>query len=154
MCLTNLMTYFFIQRNATGLSNIIYLQEDAEVLEPLFRMACGLPFSDITSLDLLEAVMYAAEKYDMPGPMSMLRLCLLSPTLPDDPIRLYAIARKHGWLEVAKALSTRTLSLNIWDAKHQPALRTASAEALLDLFMLHRSRKDRRAFRFICKTNP
>jgi len=130
------------QRDPSGERDVIYLQEDAAVLEPLLRMACGLPYSDITSLDLLESVIYAAEKYDMPGPMSTLRLCLLSPSLPDNPIRLYAIARKHDWLEVAKILSTRTLSLNIWDSVFQPALKTASADALLDLFMLHRSRKD------------
>ena len=135
------MTNLF-QRNPSGQSDIIYLQEDADVLEPLLRMACGLPFTDVTPLDLLESVIYAAEKYDMPGPMSTLRLCLLSPSLSDDPIRLYAIARKHNWLEVAKILSTRTLSLNIWDSVHQPALKTASADALLDLFLLHRSRKE------------
>src|SRR5260221_4105370 len=133
------MTYV-LQRAANGQSDIIYLQEDAQVLEPLLRMACGLPFSDIAPLDLLESVIYAAEKYDMPGPMSTLRLCLLSPSIPDDPIRLYAIARKHNWLEVAKILSTRTLSLNIWDSIHQPALKTASTDALLDLFVLHKSR--------------
>jgi len=135
-------TMFTLPQNPSAQSDIIYLEEDAEVLEPLLRMACGLPFSDITSLDLLESVIYAAEKYDMLGPMSTLRLCLLSPSLPDDPIRLYAIARKHNWLEVSKILSTRTLSLNIWDSVHQPALRMASADALLDLFILHRSRKD------------
>lgn len=120
----------------------MYLEEDAEILEILLRMACGLQFADIKSLDLLENVIYAAEKYDMPGPMSILRLCLLSPSLPDDPIRLYAIARRHGWLEVAKTLSMRTLSLYIWDPIHQPALKTASSEALLDLFRLHKARKD------------
>lgn len=121
---------------------IIYLEEEADVLELLLRMACGLPFVDITSLDLLEGVIYAAEKYDMSGPMSILRLCLLSPALPDDPFRLYAIARKHGWHEAAKTLSARTLSLHIWDPKYVPALKTASSEALIDLFVLHRSRKD------------
>lgn len=118
------------------------MEEEADVLELLLRMACGLPFIDITSLDLLECVIYAAEKYDMSGPMSILRLCLLSPALPDDPFRLYAIARKHGWQEAAKTLSTRTLSLHIWDPKYIPALKTASSEALIDLFVLHRGRKD------------
>jgi hypothetical protein len=136
-------TMFTLPQNSNGgQSDIIYLHEDAEVLEPLLRMACGLPYSDITSLDLLESVIYAAEKYEMPGPMSTLRVLLSSPTLPEDPIRLYAIARKHDWLDVAKILSTRTLTLNIWDDAHKSALKTASSDALLDLFMLHRSRKE------------
>jgi hypothetical protein len=145
----------FLSRNPNGgQSDIIYLHEDAEVLEPLLRMACGLPYSDITSLDLLESVIYAAEKYEMPGPMSTLRVLLSSPTLPEDPIRLYAIARKHDWLDVAKILSTRTLTLNIWDDAHKSALKTASSDALLDLFMLHRSRKERSAVWSFSRKKP
>jgi len=120
----------------------MYLEEDVKVLEPLFQMICGLPFADITSFDLLESVLSAAEKYDMPGALTILKMCLLSPALSDDPIRLYALARRHGWIPVAKTLSSRTLSLNIYDPGHRTSLRSMPTEALLDLFILHRSRRD------------
>lgn len=120
----------------------MYLEEDVEVLEPLLRMVCGLPFPDITSLGLLEKVIFAAEKYDMQGAMSILRLCMVSPLLQEDSIRMYAIARRHGWEEIAKCYSTKTLTLNIFNSEHQAAMRTASSDAILDLFMLHRGRKD------------
>ncbi|KAF9528523.1 hypothetical protein CPB83DRAFT_854308 [Crepidotus variabilis] len=135
-------TMFSLPQGSSEQSDIMYLEEDAEILEPLLRMICGMPFPDFTSVDLLENVIFAAEKYDMAGALSILRLCLVSPSLPEDPIQMYAIAKRQGWEEIAKTYSTRTLVLNIFDSAHQPALRTASSDAVLDLFMLHRARKD------------
>jgi len=135
-------TMYSLPQSSMSDSDTMYLEEDAEVLTILLQMICGLSFADITSFDLLESVLSAAEKYDMPGAMSILRMCLLSPALSDNPIRLYALAKRHGWDAVAKTLSTRTLSLNIYDPIHYPSLRNMPPDALLDLFVLHRSRRD------------
>lgn len=120
----------------------MYLDEDAEILERLFSMVCGLPFHDIESHDLLESLLFAAEKYDMPGPMSILRMSLLTPALDSDPIRLYSSATRYNWKREGSILSNRTLPLNIHDKKHQNALRTLSTDALLDLITLHRDRRE------------
>lgn len=122
-------------------SEIIYLDEEAEVVEHLLYIVCGLSFPEITH-DLLESLLFAAEKYDMPGPMSIMKMYLLTPSALGDPFRLYSIARRYEWKNEAKVLSTRTLSLNIHDPVHRPSLRTLSTDALLDLFALHRSRRE------------
>ncbi|KDR75319.1 hypothetical protein GALMADRAFT_249346 [Galerina marginata CBS 339.88] len=127
---------------STATPDIMYLDEDADVLEHVLRMVCGLPFAEISSHDFFDSLLYAAEKYDMPGPMSLMRMYLLMPTLAGNPIRLYAVARRYEWQQEAKLLSTRTLSLNLYDKNHHTSLRTLSTDALLDLFLLHRARRE------------
>ncbi|KAI9442679.1 hypothetical protein H4582DRAFT_1930084 [Lactarius indigo] len=77
-------------------SEVISLDEDARTLEPLLRMA---------------PVLYAAEKYDMPGPASIVRALLRTPVFADAPLRLYAAACHFGWADDARAASTRSLDL-------------------------------------------
>jgi hypothetical protein len=52
-------------------SDIIYLDEEAPTLEALLRMICGQPVLRLESIDMVESILCAAEKYDMPGPMSI-----------------------------------------------------------------------------------
>ncbi|EPQ57609.1 hypothetical protein GLOTRDRAFT_37773, partial [Gloeophyllum trabeum ATCC 11539] len=52
-------------------SDVIRLDEDAPTLEALFRMICGLPIPPLDSYDTIEPLLYAADKYDMPGPISI-----------------------------------------------------------------------------------
>jgi hypothetical protein len=65
-------------------------------------------------------------------------------TLPltDQPLRLYAVACRYDWEEESRAASTETLKLNIHDPEHRPALQRLSTDALLDLFALHRERRE------------
>ncbi|KAF8197994.1 hypothetical protein BJ912DRAFT_952754 [Pholiota molesta] len=136
-------TMYSLPQSLNSQSEIMYLEEGADVLEHLLRMICGLPLSEITSHDFLESVLFAAEKYDMPGPMSLIKMHLLAPSKSlHDPIRLYALACRYDWKEESKELSTRTLSLNIYDPSLRPSIQILSTNALLDLFMLHRSRRD------------
>lgn len=105
-------------------------------------MICGLPFPEIESHDMLDALLSAAEKYDMPGPLSLLRMYLSgSPLILDDVVRLYAVATRYGWVQEAKAFSRRTLEINLHDDAYTPSLRTLSTDALLSLFKLHHQRK-------------
>lgn len=120
----------------------MYLDEDENVLVPLFCMISGFPFPEITSHELLDSLVFAAEKYDMPGPMAFIRMHLLIPSRLTDDIRLYALASRYDWKQERKILSTRTLSLYLYDELHHPSIRTISTDAVLDLFMLHRRRRD------------
>lgn len=105
-------------------------------------MICGLPFPEIESHDMLDTLLSAAEKYDMPGPLSLLRMYLLRyPSPLNDTVRLYAVATRYGWVQEAKALSERSLAINLHDDAHIPSLRTLSTDALLSLFKLHHQRK-------------
>lgn len=120
----------------------MYLDEDSATLEHLLRMICGLPFPEIESHDMLDALLSAAEKYDMPGPLSLLRMYLLrNPSPLEDVVRLYAVATRYGWVQEAKVLSGRTLVIDLHDDAYTSSLRTLSTDALLSLYKLHRIRK-------------
>ncbi|KAH9993190.1 hypothetical protein BJV77DRAFT_999080 [Russula vinacea] len=61
-------------------TEIITLDEDSSTLEALFRMICGLEIPALDAWDAVEPVLFAAEKYDMPGPASIMRALLRTPT--------------------------------------------------------------------------
>ena len=120
---------------------IIALDEDSSTLEPLLRMICGLEIPTLDTWDVVEPVLYAAEKYDMPGPASIMRALLRAPTFTDAPIRLYAAACHFGWAEDARAASTRSLTLNLFDSVHKPSLLRLRTADLYALFALHHERR-------------
>lgn len=132
------------QRDTTTIPTdpeMIGLCEDASTLEPLLRMICGLEIPTLESWDAIEPVLYAAEKYDMPGPASIMRALLRSPSFTDTPLRLYAAACHFGWAEDARAASTRSLTLNLYDPVHKPSLLHLRTADLYALFALHHERR-------------
>jgi len=120
----------------------INLDEDSYTLESLFRMICGLPINPLTSYDEVDTLLFTAEKYDMPGPISLIRILVMTPQLLGEPLRLYAVASRFGWEEETKFASTQSLALNIYAPEHQAALRKMNTSAVLDLMHLHRSRRE------------
>ena len=124
-------------------SEIIHLDEDSSTLEPLLRMACGLEIPELDTWDAVEPVLYAAEKYDMTGPSSIIRALFRTPAFTDAPLRLYAAACHFGWTEDARAASTRSLTLDLHDPAHRPALLRLRSADLLSLFELHHTRRAR-----------
>ncbi|KAI0273958.1 hypothetical protein BGY98DRAFT_997698 [Russula aff. rugulosa BPL654] len=122
-------------------TEIIGLDEESSTLEPLLRMICGLEIPTLDTWDAVEPVLYAAEKYDMPGPASIMRALLRAPTFTDAPLRLYAAACHFGWAEDARTASTRSLTLNLYDAVHKPSLLRLRTADLYALFTLHNERR-------------
>jgi hypothetical protein len=133
-------------------TEIISLDEDARTLEPLLRMICGLEISTLDTWDAVEPVLYAAEKYEMPGPASIVRALLRTPAFSDEPLRLYAAACHFGWAEDARTASTRSLSVNLYDPRNRPALLRLRTADLLALFELHHER--RKQFRQCIAESP
>ena len=122
-------------------SETIVLDEDSRTLEPLLRMACGLEIASLDTWDAVEPVLYAAEKYDMPGPASIVRALLRTPAFADAPLRLYAAACHFGWSDDARAASTRSLVLDLHAPAHRAALLRLRTTDLLALFELHHNRR-------------
>src|SRR6266702_2842698 len=122
-------------------SEVISLDEDARTLEPLLRMVCGLEIATLDTWDAVEPVLYAAEKYDMPGPASIVRALLRTPVFADAPLRLYAAACHFGWADDARAASTRSLVLDLRAPVHRAALLRLRTADLLALFELHHTRR-------------
>ena len=120
----------------------VYLDEDATTLEALLRCVCGLPIPRFDSYDVIEPVLYAAEKYDMPGPPSIVHALATTPALLADPVRLYVLASRNGWDDVAQVAAAKTLSINIHDREYAPILAKLRAIPLLSLLALHRTRRD------------
>ncbi|KAG0704732.1 hypothetical protein DFH29DRAFT_910688 [Suillus ampliporus] len=82
------------------------------------------------------------QKYDMPGPVSLIRILVMTPPLLDQPLRLYAAATRFGWEEEAKYASAQSLTLNIYAPEYQATLRKLCTRAVLDLINLHRNRRE------------
>jgi hypothetical protein len=122
--------------------DVIYLDEDAEVLEPLLRMVCGLKLPPLKDCDLIEKILFVAEKYEMPGPISTLRLFASTQHVLTNPVRLYAFACRYGWEEEARLASNRTLKLDLFDPCHQETLQQLPSKALLDLLNLRHRRRE------------
>jgi hypothetical protein len=120
----------------------VYLDEDAITLEALLRCVCGLPIPRFDSYDVIELVLYAAEKYDMPGPPSIVHAMATTPALLSDPLRLFVLACRYGWDDIIQLSAAKTLSLNLHDAKYLPWLAKLSTLALLRLLAIHRNRRD------------
>jgi len=130
------------QKCSSAVPDVIYMDESAAILENLLCMACGLPIMPPTSYDAVDPLLFAAEKYDMPGPLSIIRMLLMTPALLDEPLRLYAVACRFGWEAEARYASTQTLSLDLHSEPHRASLQSLSTPALLDLFQLHRDRRE------------
>ncbi|KAG9308072.1 mitochondrial inner membrane protein-domain-containing protein [Chiua virens] len=107
----------------------IHLNEDSTTLELLFRMISGLPIQPLTLFDTVDALLFASEKYETPGPTSLVRIAVLTSPLAEQPLRLYAAASRCGWTEEAKVASHRTLS-------------KIEVRSALVLLKLHRSRRE------------
>ncbi|KAF8803233.1 hypothetical protein BYT27DRAFT_7110308 [Phlegmacium glaucopus] len=124
--------------------NTLDVYEADITLEPLLRLICGLPIPPWKSLSELERLLSLAEKWDMPGPMTITRSALSSfRFLHEDPLRCYALARRYGWNEEAKLASTHTLGLDILDPIHASTIDQMTSKDLIPLLDLHRKRRDK-----------
>ncbi|TFY63387.1 hypothetical protein EVG20_g6331, partial [Dentipellis fragilis] len=128
--------------SAPDAPDVINLDEDSRTLEHLFRMICGLTIPELDSWDTVEPLLYAAEKYDMPGPQSIVRALLRTKPFLDAPLRLYAAACRYEWDAEARLAATLTLSLDLHAAEYRGALLKLKTPALLALYDLHHERRE------------
>ncbi|KAI0785510.1 hypothetical protein C8Q75DRAFT_775218 [Abortiporus biennis] len=131
-------------RSSSSLSfdNTIYVDEDSTTLEGLLRMISGLPIPKLDSYEMIEPILFAAEKYDMPGPPSIIRAIIMTGPFIKDPLRLYALCCLYGWEREAKEASAKTLSLNLHNSQHRSNLQKLNTDAILNLFELHHNRRE------------
>lgn len=123
-------------------NEIVTLGETRKVVGILLRMISGLEAPKWGSLDDVDAVLDAAHKYDMPGPIATLRAIVLSPRFLEEPLRLYSIATRFEWEEEASVAVEKSLVLSIHDAQYETILERIPPKPLLKLLNLHRRRRD------------
>jgi len=127
-----------------GQDEQIALGEGSDVLGILFRMISGLPVEEWGSLDEVEVLLAAAQKYDMPGPICTIRSVIISPpTLQEQPLKCYAIAARYDWEGVAQIVSAYTLDECLHDETNISILGQVPSPYLLRLLHLHKSRRDK-----------
>lgn len=56
----------------------------------------------IPTLDDVTALLYAAEKYEMPGALSYLRAVVMSPRFHETPIPVYGLCVRYNWKAESK----------------------------------------------------
>jgi hypothetical protein len=99
---------------------MIEVPEDGVTLEILLRLIYPMPQPDIPSVRVISSALLAAEKYDMAGVISTLRLHLRDERfLSDDPIHVFALACRFSFAHEAKLASRATLKHNICDPKYK-----------------------------------
>jgi hypothetical protein len=160
-------TLFYVHsytlRNASGLFSTIFtlpqplndtttLNEPVEipiyetdaVATPLLRLLYGLPVPPWSSYDAIERVLFVAEKWDTPGPVTYIRDALMAPRfLNYDPLRLYALAKHFEWDDEAKAAAKLTLGLDLRDEMYRETLNRFTAKELMPLSKLRRERREK-----------
>ncbi|KAI0704878.1 hypothetical protein BC835DRAFT_1315554 [Cytidiella melzeri] len=122
---------------------IIHLVESSSVIAGLLSLSSGQPMPLLDSFEYVEDLLHAAEKYDMPSVISIIRLAIMSPPLLDaHPVRVYGIACTWGWTAEAKLASTKTIGCDLLSPSVARDLGTVDSRHLTALMLLHRRRRD------------
>ncbi|PPQ94911.1 hypothetical protein CVT25_004398 [Psilocybe cyanescens] len=124
-------------------SPIIDVDEKNKVLTKVLSMVCGLHTENWESIDEADDAIHLAQKWDAPGPLSIIRGAITAPMFLADPLRLYAITTRLGWGEELMLASIQTLTLDLYAEENRPTLEKISSTRLMALFRLHRDRRDR-----------
>jgi len=121
----------------------IHVEEADTPLVKFLSLICGLPTDGWESLEELENVLSLSQRWDAPGPISVIRSAITAPVFLAEALRLYDITSRMGWEEEASIASIRTLGLNLYDEEHRPDLERMTSCHLMKLFKLHRERRDK-----------
>lgn len=128
---------------ASAAPELIHMVESERVIAGLLSIASGQALPLLDSFDFVEDLLHAAEKYDMPSVISIIRLAIVSPSLLDThPIRVYGIACQWDWTAEAKLASTKTLEWDLLSPEAARDLAAVESPHLAGLMLLHRRRRD------------
>ncbi|KAJ6529841.1 hypothetical protein B0H19DRAFT_1332982 [Mycena capillaripes] len=125
------------QPNNTKVPYEIPVGEKAFVMERILRMMCGLEIPRWTSFSEVEAALDLIEKWDAPGPLSVVRTAITSLLFVDDPLRVYVLTTHFGWEEETATVLLHTLRLQLLSGEHDEVLCSLSSRSLLTLISFH-----------------
>lgn len=120
----------------------ISMQETAEVIAELLNVSFRIGMPPLDSIDILETLLRAAEKYEVASAVVMIRSTLTSPVLEASPIRIYGIAYEHGWYKEATWASSKTMTVDLCSPEAALDLSRIDGAAIMKLMTLHRKRRD------------
>ncbi|KZV96754.1 hypothetical protein EXIGLDRAFT_403033 [Exidia glandulosa HHB12029] len=98
--------------SAHGLEDPLAMTESTETIHYVVAFACGLALPDLVSAEQINSILRAADKYDMPGLISVMRIALQSTVVVQPSLR-YIIAARHGWDDIRDAAERACLLPNV-----------------------------------------
>jgi len=125
-------------------SDIIHLSESTKLLETLLSLVCCLGVNPTVAFATFEDVsdlLFAAEKYEVPGVTSYMRTVIVGPRFLADPLRVYALSCRYGWVPEAKLASRLTLTLDLTLPTYRSTLDSLQGAHLMSLLSLRNQRK-------------
>ncbi len=135
---------FTIPQNPAGSPNTlnepIAMSESADILADLLSIVSGTSLPQVHDVDLVETLLFTAEKFDMPLPIAILRLVLPS-LMKTHPIRVYGIACRMSWEAEAQEAAARTLAVNLLCPLNLLELRHVETSYVVKLLSLHERRR-------------
>ena len=114
--------------------------ETSDVLAGLFSLINGTGVPSLKDLDLLEKILFAADKYEMPMPIALVRAALPL-HIQQSPVRAYAIASIMSWEDELNAAVVATFSINVLSPENLQELTHVESRHLYKLLDLHERRK-------------
>ncbi|KAI0639332.1 hypothetical protein C8Q77DRAFT_53865 [Trametes polyzona] len=122
----------------------IAVDESTAVLAALLSIVSGieLPTAELGDADFLQSLLAAAEKYEMPMAVSVLRLALFSPFLEVSPVRLFGLASRMTWEREAAHAAQQALTLDLLAPETLPELVRLEPAHQARLLGLHRARRE------------
>ncbi|KAI0757068.1 hypothetical protein C8Q80DRAFT_1265051 [Daedaleopsis nitida] len=128
-------------QRAPGGSERIQVGESSAVISGLLSLAAGIGMPAIEEIDLLDDLLRAADKYEMPMPSAVVR-AILPLFLAKYSIRVYAIACRMSWEDEASKAATQTLQIDIMSEENRKELEAIDTpHHLLKLLSLHETRR-------------
>jgi hypothetical protein len=119
------------------------LSESTQTVTAFLSVIAYQPVPALDTPELVDELLRAGEKYEMPTVVSVVRLAIMSPLLEVHPIRVYGIASVRGWIEEAKLASTKTISLDLLSPGCVKELAMLNPRQLTTLMLFHRQRQDK-----------
>jgi hypothetical protein len=134
------------QPEGNASSDPVILDEDSTTIEGLLRMITGREFPPLDTIENIESLVLAANKWEMPGPLSILKMVLLRDTsfAEKHPIRLYWLGCRLKWVALVQLAAKFSCNYDIYYHNVlDSVLDTLDPGDLLRLVRFHRGRRDR-----------
>lgn len=121
---------------------VIPVAESAEVFETFLRLIYPIEPPTVESLQLVDSLFRLAEKYMVKDVHAKLKqIVVSSPFLKDDPILVYAVARRADLEEVAELAIPHTFNINLIQDIPRTHLQMMTAETYNSLLRSHADRR-------------
>jgi len=123
----------------------IQLTESAPILKSLLDLVypnASLSNRDVSSVEFLQELCRAAEKYEMSGATQCVKALFFTPIRTFPSLQTYSIACKYGWEEEARVASTATLEHSLSSKESLEIMKSMDTLAILKLQAFHRLRKE------------